>query len=347
MGSPPELVRFVRPADYLEAEKVSCAVECAHSVATGLINHWIDPLMRLEEIQLALEVLCDAPHGDPALALWAIESVEGRFRRPELWESDNLAANAVRYACWATMMAEVAHRNGRYPAAVIYTSSGFDALEHAASDRLGGRLDRRQALARVVASSHRSSLAGAAVALDGIRTAALRRAAYDEPAKDWFRSRTELLLPAAIASGQTYPRSHSFSTQRLFEQVELQAMEHLEVLREISDATRGGSKRSWATAPLVEMEHFRALGRIDAAKQAAASAVERATAATRRCAVERVERLAGRHRDAGEDRRLALGVLARLGRAQLVDQVEEHRRGRRPRRRRRTPGRRARTSRWC
>jgi hypothetical protein len=37
-----------------------------------------------------------------------------------------------------------------------------------------------------------------------------------------------------------------------------------------------------------------------------------------------LERLAGRHRHAGEDRRLALGVLARLGRAQLVDEVEEY-----------------------
>src|SRR5689334_16869471 len=42
-----------------------------------------------------------------------------------------------------------------------------------------------------------------------------------------------------------------------------------------------------------------------------------------RGAVEGVERLADRHRDAGEDRRLALGVLARLGRPQLVDEVEE------------------------
>ena len=33
--------------------------------------------------------------------------------------------------------------------------------------------------------------------------------------------------------------------------------------------------------------------------------------------------LRDRHRHAGEDRRLALGVLARLGRAQLLDQVEE------------------------
>src|SRR3954453_21072959 len=41
-------------------------------------------------------------------------------------------------------------------------------------------------------------------------------------------------------------------------------------------------------------------------------------------AVERVQRLGDRHRHAGEDRGLALGVLARLGRAQLVDQVEEH-----------------------
>src|SRR6187200_2959427 len=40
-------------------------------------------------------------------------------------------------------------------------------------------------------------------------------------------------------------------------------------------------------------------------------------------AVERVEGLRDRHRDAGEDRRLPLGVLARLGRPQLVDEVEE------------------------
>src|SRR3954452_15905293 len=61
---------------------------------------------------------------------------------------------------------------------------------------------------------------------------------------------------------------------------------------------------------------------------------ERRTSAERRGAgadraggsVEGVERLADRHRDAGEDRRLALGVLARLGRPQLVDEVEELRR---------------------
>src|ERR671912_694599 len=40
-------------------------------------------------------------------------------------------------------------------------------------------------------------------------------------------------------------------------------------------------------------------------------------------AVEGVERLADRHRDAGEDRGLPLGVLARLGRPQRVDEVEE------------------------
>src|SRR5512144_3167066 len=42
-----------------------------------------------------------------------------------------------------------------------------------------------------------------------------------------------------------------------------------------------------------------------------------------RGAVERVKRLGDGHRDAGEDRRLALGVLARLGWPQLVDEVEE------------------------
>jgi hypothetical protein len=37
-----------------------------------------------------------------------------------------------------------------------------------------------------------------------------------------------------------------------------------------------------------------------------------------------VERPGGGHRHAGEDRGLPLRVLARLGRAQLVDEVEEH-----------------------
>jgi hypothetical protein len=262
-------------ADYLEAENIARAVECAHSVATGLINRWIDPLVWRPEVQLALEVLCDAPGGDPALALWGIKSVEGRFRRPELWEPDNPASNAVRYACGATMIAEVAHRNGRYPEAVLYTAGALDMLEHAAADRVGGRVDRREALAKVVASSGRSSLAAATIAVDGIRSAALRRAGFGEETKEWMRSRTELLLPASIASGQTYPRSHSFATQRLFEQVELQVIDHIEDLREMSDATRGPSKRSWATAPLVEMEHFRALGQIAAAKRAAQAAIER------------------------------------------------------------------------
>jgi len=240
-----------------------------------MINRWTDPLTWLEEVQLALEVLCDAPHGDPPLALWAIKSVEDRFRRPELWEANNLASNAVRYACWSTMIAEVAHRNERYPEAVVRSSVGFDALEYAAAARLGGRLDGREALAKIVASSKPSSLAGAAIALDAIRAASLRRAPYDGECKEFMRTRTELLLPASLASGNVYPRTHAFSTQRLFEQVELQVIDHVDELKGISDDTRGSSKRSWTTAPLADMEHFRALGNIAAAKQAAQVAVER------------------------------------------------------------------------
>ena len=46
-------------------------------------------------------------------------------------------------------------------------------------------------------------------------------------------------------------------------------------------------------------------------------------AAGGRGAVERVERGGHRHRDAGEDRGVAQGVGARLGRAQLLDEIEE------------------------
>src|SRR5690242_1208176 len=42
-----------------------------------------------------------------------------------------------------------------------------------------------------------------------------------------------------------------------------------------------------------------------------------------RGAIEGVKRLRDRHRHAGEDRRLPLGVLARLGRPQFVNEVEE------------------------
>ena len=68
------------------------------------------------------------------------------------------------------------------------------------------------------------------------------------------------------------------------------------------------------------------------------------SASRQRLAVERVQRALDRGGDAGERRRVALGVCGGLGRAQALHEVEERAPGRRPRTRRRTPGRRARTS---
>jgi hypothetical protein len=274
VGSYPELAWFdspdfasFDPSDYLDGENTPRAVEWARSTGSGLLSGVVDPVVWWDEVELALEILCDAAKGDPALAFWAIKSAEVRFRRPELWESDNLTNNAVRYARWATLTAEVAHRNERYKEAVVLTSAALDKLEAAA----GGRDE----LLRLIASSKEHPLACAATAADAIRTAALRRASYCADNKEWLRARTAPMLPAAIASGRVDHRTHAFSTQRLFEQVELQRIDYVDDLRQISDATRGSSKRSLATAPLVEMEHCRAHGHRRAAKRAAATAARR------------------------------------------------------------------------
>jgi hypothetical protein len=164
-------------------------------------------------------------------------------------------------------MAEVAHRCQRYAEAVILTSTAFDILEEAA--------EGSDALIRLVASSRAHPLAGATTAVYAIRVAALRRARYLTKGKDHMRERTKAIVPAYLASGRTDPRSHAFATQVLFDQVEQGNHEHLADLRSISNATRGSSRRSWTTEPLVAMEHNRALGDIPAAKRAAQEAEDR------------------------------------------------------------------------
>ena len=253
--------------DYCEAEDVPRAERRARAIADAMLNGWIDPLRWQDEVALALEVLCDAPGGDPSLALEAIKATEHRFLRPARPESDSRLNNAVRFACGATMIAEVAHRNERCPEAVLYTSSALDRLEAAAGGRDG--------LLKLIASPQAHPIAQAATAVYAIRVAALRRADYLPVHKEFLRARSEGVVAAYLASGRVDPRSHAFATQVLFEQVELENMEHLHLLLSISSETRGSTKRAWTTEPLVQMEYRRALGDIEGAKLAAKHAAER------------------------------------------------------------------------
>jgi hypothetical protein len=260
-------IEWVSKRDYCEAEDIPRAEQRARTIAEAMLNGWIDPLAWREEIELALEVLCDGPGGDPSLALEAIKAVEHRFLRPAAGESESRLHNAARFACGATMIAEVAHRNGRCPEAVLYTSSALDRLETAA----GGR----DALLKLIASPQGHPLARASTAVYAIRVAALRRADYLPAHKDFLRARSEGVVAAYLASGRIDPRSHAFATQVLFEQVELGNMEHLDLLLSISSETRSSTKRAWTTEPLVQMEYRRALGDIEGAKLAAKLAAER------------------------------------------------------------------------
>jgi hypothetical protein len=78
--------QWVFKPDYFEAENIPRAVHCARSVARGMLAGLVDPVVWREEVEVALEVLCDAPGGSPKLALRAIKAMEPRFRRPEQWE---------------------------------------------------------------------------------------------------------------------------------------------------------------------------------------------------------------------------------------------------------------------
>lgn len=260
-------LEWVSKRDYYEAEDIPRAERRARAIAEAMLNGWIDPLAWREEIELALEVLCDGPGGDPSLALEAIKATEHRFLQPAALGPDNRLNNAVRFACGATMIAEVAHRNGRCQEAVLHTSSALDRLEAAAGGRDG--------LLKLIASPRSHPLARAATAVYAIRVAALRRANYLPVHKEFLRARSEGVVAAYLASGRTDPRSHAFATQVLFEQVELEETEHLDLLLSISSETRGSTRRAWTTEPLVQMEYRRAVGDIESAKIAAELAVER------------------------------------------------------------------------
>lgn len=265
---------WVSEDDYFEAQNIPRAVRDAFTVVEALLAGEIDPLLRQSEIQIALEVHCDATGGDPALAFQAVLAALPRYRRPpEPWETDSRIANAVRMACGLTLAAEVAHRVERYAQAVVFTSTALDVLEEAAEVEVGR--EGVEALATLVASSKRNPLGEAATAVYAIRSPALRRARYSVHTKQWFRERTAKILPAYLASGRADPRGHACSTQGFFEHVELGMDDYLDELRIHSDETRSGSARGRATAPLVAMEYFRAKGDLAAAKREAKKAVER------------------------------------------------------------------------
>jgi hypothetical protein len=83
------------------------------------------------------------------------------------------------------------------------------------------------------------------------------------------------VVAAYLASGRIDPRSHAFSTQAFFDEVEHEKDEHLPLLRQVSDETRNGSLRERTTEPLVAMEHHRALGNVSDAKREAEEAERR------------------------------------------------------------------------
>jgi hypothetical protein len=266
MGSLKGLV-WVSGEDYREGRNISREIRRALQVAQGMMEGLVDPVVWREEVELALEVLCDAVPGGPKLAHRAIKGVEYRFLHPLEWEEpDSWTSRAVLFACGATMIAEVAHRAGRCREAVLYTSSALDKLEAVA----GGPA----ALHKLIARSKGHRLAGPAVAVEAIRGPAIRRAALPPEAKVFLRSRTEGIVPAYLASGRLYCRTHAFSTQKLFEQLELERPEHIDMLLSVSQETRGSSMRSFATAPLVTMEYRKAQGDVAAAKRAARQALE-------------------------------------------------------------------------
>jgi hypothetical protein len=262
---PPQEPRWVREEDYFDAGDVPKAVGDAYTVVNALGRREIDPILRKREIEVALEVVCDGPNGNPALAFRALMNAQPRYRNPERWEREDRISRATRPACGLTLTAEVAHRAERYPQAVVFSLTALGLLEEAA----GGR----DSLLKLVASSKSHRLAEAATAVGAIYIPALRRAGYPPQAKEDLRKRIAPYLPAYLASGRIDGRSHAFTTQNLFDQVERQREDLLDELRAASDQTRGNSVRAQATAPLVTMEHAKALGDLTAAKREAARAM--------------------------------------------------------------------------
>jgi hypothetical protein len=272
------MVEFVLERDYVDGQNVPRALQAAFETFRALRRREINWSLRREEIEVALEVLCDARGGSPSFAYDTIMLVQPDLRQRERWEADDPVSRAVRRACDLTIMAEVAHRCERYRQAVVWSQVAVGELI-AASPR-----STEASLLETVASTKRSQLAAAATAVAGIWPASLRRARLPGELKEDHRRRLGRFFAAILASGQTYSRSHAFGTQagfltaeRLLETggSEEELIPRLAELREVSVQTRGRSKRALATAPLVEMEYLRALGDLEGAERQASIVRER------------------------------------------------------------------------
>jgi hypothetical protein len=272
------MVEFVRERDYVDGENLPRALQAAFGTFWALRRREINWSLRQEEIQVALQVLCDAKGGSPSFAYNTIMLIQPDLRQRERWEADDRGSRAVRRACDLTVMAEVAHRCERYRQAVIWSEVALGELIAASP---GGD---EASLLKAVASAKRSQLAAATTAVIGIWPASIRRALLPPQVKEQHYRRIDRFISALLASGQTYSRSHAFGTQSGFLTAERfhragsskdELMSALAELREVSVQTRGKSKRGLATAPLVEMEYLRALGELEGAERQAALARER------------------------------------------------------------------------
>jgi hypothetical protein len=272
------VVDFVLERDYLDTENVPRAVQAAYDVIWALRRGEIDWALRREEIAFALQVLCDALGGSPSFAYNSVMLVQPDLRQPEIWESEGRVARAERRAYDLTIMAEVAHRCERYRQAVIWCQVALGELEAASP-----RGDKRSLL-KEIASPKSNQLAGAVTATSGIMMPSVRRTGLPPQATEHYLRDLDPLIAAILASGQTYCRSDAFGSQGLFlEAKRIQdtreptdgQLSRLTELRSVSEETRGNSKRSLATAPLVEMEFLRAVGDMEGAKDQASLARER------------------------------------------------------------------------
>jgi hypothetical protein len=272
------VVDFVLERDYLDSENLPRALGSAYEVIRALRRKEIDWALRRDEIAFALQVVCDAPNGSPTFAYDSVALAQPDLRRPEIWEKEDRVSRAVRRAYDLTIMAEVGHRCERYRQAFVWTQVALKELEAAAP-----RGDV-QSLLKTVASSKKSRLAGATIAVAGIQMASMRRAAFPPQVKIDRAKELEALFQAVLASGQSYCRSDSFGSQGLFLKAEqIRGMDEpdsadlstLDDLRSLIQTARDGSKRSLATAPLIDMEYSRAIGAIDGAKVHASLARER------------------------------------------------------------------------
>lgn len=263
---------FVHERDFIEAENIPQAVRDAYEVMWALRDKKIDWAMRRDEIELALKVLCDGVGGSPPFAHNTLMLIQPDLRVPERWEDDGLTARAVRRACDLVLMAEVAHRCERYRQAVVWSEVALGGLQEATSD------GSTASLLKTVSASKRSPLAAATKAVVSIWVPSVRRTTLPLQVKEQHYRRIDPFIDAFLASGQTYGRSEAFGSQGLFldaerlrtmEEPDSKRIDRLAEIRDVARITRSDSKRARATAPLVEMEFFKAVGDFDAAREQA------------------------------------------------------------------------------